>query len=250
MALTTTDEQVDNQQLASQDENSPQVTDVKNCTTAGSDQISDKGVSVENALLTNKGNSKPQWFYMRASYSRGSKAYEIITSRGIKAFIPEKIQRTYSNGRYTETHSYPLPSNVFIFCTEEQARSLTPRSLSPDSIPFLDFVYDHTESNCFGRNPIMTIPDTLMDAFINAASIQHPGAHFVDEKDATILTGDLVRVTGGPFEGIIGKVVKLFGKTRVLVTIPNVISYATAYIDKRNIVPVNINDINKATDNQ
>lgn len=235
MALTSNDKHVDNHQLASTYGDAPICAESNVCITAGSEQKSDKGVSVENALLVSSDTEAPKWFFMRASYSRGPKAYEIIKSRGLKAFIPEKVQRSYNNGRYEVKHSYPLPSNVFVYCTANEAYNLTPRSSSPDSIPYLDFTYDHTEENQFGKNPVITIPDSIMSPFIKAASIQHPGAHFVDEKDATIVSGDLVRVIGGPFANIIGKVVKLFGKTRVLVTIPNVISYATAYIDKRNI---------------
>ena len=175
------------------------------------------------------------WFYMRASYGRARKALDILTDMGVKAYLPveHKKVREEESGRLKKIESYPLPSNIFICCTYKEAYELTSRSLSDHYVEFLDFAFDHTcIDSSTGKNPVITIPNQVMERFIQVTDIDHPGAHFV-KPDEVFTPGAKVRVIGGPFEGAVGNVAHLYGKKRVVVSIPGIISYATAYINSQ-----------------
>lgn len=174
---------------------------------------------------------------MRASYGRGKKAYDLITAKGLRAFLPVKTTKEKENGITTIRKSYPLPSNVFVYATYEEALDISCRSNNSNAISFLDFAFDHTHTVGEGKNPIITIPTKEMERFIAACAIVHPGAHFIAANDipyAKIRLGSTVRITRGPFKDVVGKIIRLFGKRRVAVTIPNVLCYVTAHIESGN----------------
>lgn len=170
-----------------------------------------------------------RWYFMRASYGRGRMAYDEVTANGVEAFLPAQVVKSFNHGRMEVKVVYPLPGNIFIHCTETEIESYC------SSIAYLDFAYDHTRTIDGNRNPRIIIPDVVMKRFIEASSIQHPGAHYVDSSQVRFLCDDHVRVTGGPFAGVVGRVAKVFGKKRVVVSIPGIVAYATAYIDSRHL---------------
>ncbi|MBQ0061371.1 MAG: KOW motif-containing protein [Bacteroidales bacterium] len=203
----------------------------------------------EEYLSTNC-NTQEKWFYMRAYYGNGKKISEILNEKGIRNFFPVQVKKIYNNNRLKFEYSYPLPSNIFIRCTEYQAWKLVTSSHTPESIDHLAFAYDHTYNHTDGKNPLMTIPDSMMQQFIQAASIEHNGVYYISDEELhkaeasqasqelKLKFGDTVRVTDGPFADIVGKVLKVYGKKRVVVSIPNIVNFATASINLDYLQPV------------
>lgn len=225
-----------------------------NLITANSgDEESPEGVSLENVLSDDF--QQPEgyhWYFLRVSYGRAEKLYNELKDRqnGYFLWMPcvktVKIEKEKKTGtkKKTETLTPIFKSNLFIYSTEQQAFSLTHRD-EKTGYPYVDFTFDHTVKNKYGRDEILTIPFLQMKNFMKAANIQHPWAHVVTQEKITFRPGGYVRVIEGPFAGVVGKVARVFGQTRVVITIPGIVQYATAYISQNNLEPCEAPEKNK-----
>ena len=66
--------------------------------------------------------------------------------------------------------------------------------------------------------------------FIRATSTDNDHVRVVSSEQCHFKSGDVVRVTGGEFEGVTGKVARIAGQQRVVVEISGLCLVATAYI--------------------
>jgi hypothetical protein len=127
----------------------------------------------------------------------------------------------------------------FVYSTYEKVFSFTHRNTQTnDGIPFVDFAFDHTRKETNGRDKIMTIPFREMENFIRIVQAAVPQSYSVTPQEIHYKPGGLVRVTEGPFKGIIGRVARIHSQQRVVVTIPGVMSFASNYIPKAHLEPL------------
>lgn len=183
------------------------------------------------------------WFMFRITYSRARQLYDELKDKqdGYLVWFPCEKHITYSQGRKYEELVPMFKGNLFIFSTFQQALSLTRRGGGHD---WVDFVYDRTSRNDAGRLQPLLIPFRQMCSFVRAANVMHPWAHIVSEEDIRFRPGGLVRITDGPFRDVIGRVARVSGQTRVVVTIKGVGHYSTAYISCRFLEPYDDNTEN------
>jgi len=211
-----------------------------NLITANSgDEESPEGVSLENVLSDDF--QQPEgyhWYFLRVSYGRAEKLYNELKDRqdGYLLWMPCEKTVKLEEGKKTETLTPIFKSNLFIYSTKEKAFSLTRRA-EQTGYPYVDFTYDHTSTNEFGRDHILTIPFLQMKNFMKAANVQHPWAHVVTDEQVTFRKGSYVRVVDGAFKGVVGRIARVFGQTRVVITIPGIVQYATAYISQKLLEP-------------
>lgn len=66
--------------------------------------------------------------------------------------------------------------------------------------------------------------------FIKATSTDSEHVRIVAPEQCHYKSGDLVKVIGGEFEGVMGKVARIAGQQRVVVEVAGVCLVATAYI--------------------
>lgn len=227
------------------------------------DKKSTVGVSLENVLSPNTSTSKPHnlntsipiniesilsddfqqpegynWYFLRVSYNRAEKFYNELKDRneGYLLWMPCSKVVKYEGGKKSEILVPIFKSNIFIYSTEEMALALTKRAKNP-IYPYVDFAFDHTTGNGFGTDKYITIPFREMKNFIKAENVHHPWAHVVTDEQIVYRAGGYVRVTGGAFEGVIGRVARVFGQTRVVISIKGILKYATAYVSQKYLVP-------------
>lgn len=81
-----------------------------------------------------------------------------------------------------------------------------------------------------GKHPPLTIPFAAMINFIKATSTDSEHVRIVALEQCHYKSGDLVKVIGGEFEGVTGKVARIAGQQRVVVEITGLCLVATAYI--------------------
>lgn len=98
----------------------------------------------------------------------------------------------------------------------------------------------------FMRTP-MTVTDREMDMFIKTVSLYKNGAPIIDISECELQKGDLVRVTGGPFQGVEGVLVTQKGKEggKVVVNISHLVSVTTVDIEPQYIQVVRFSNENK-----
>ena len=122
-----------------------------------------------------------------------------------------------------------LPNLFFVYATREAVNSIIKKKGDETSI--LKFYLDKTkplEEN--GKHPPLTIPFTTMTNFIKATSTKNEHVRIVSSEQCHYKSGDIVKVIGGEFEGVTGKVARIAGQQRVVVEISGLCLVATAYI--------------------
>lgn len=179
-----------------------------------------------------------KWYVLRVTYGRAQKAEEIILQSGTLAFLPMECKSTVVKGKKYWEKVPCTRSLLFVYGTFKQVHGFTHRSTESNRIPFVDFAFDHTVKESNGRDKIMTVPFLEMQNFIRVVIASIPESYSVTPQEIHYRPGGMVRVTEGPFKGVVGRVARIHTQQRVVVSIPNVIHFSTTYIPKAILEPI------------
>ena len=84
----------------------------------------------------------------------------------------------------------------------------------------------------------MTVPLKEMENFIIATCSSNEHLKFVDESQCHFKGGETVVVIDGLFKGVEGRVARVAGQQRVVLSLPNIGLISTAYIPTAFIRPI------------
>jgi len=191
-------------------------------TTIPDAQSASKGVSVKYLLSEGK-----CWFVFRVSYGREDKAYDFIVGDGTYAYIPKKYAEEVYMGKKRRVLKSIIPNLLFVYTTPRDAERYVKHT---PELSFLSYYYNHFKKDTNGKNPPLTIPYYEMENFILATCNNNEHLLFVKPSQCHYKSGDLVRVTDGPFTGVLGKVARVAGQQRVVVSLSDLGLISTAYI--------------------
>lgn len=169
------------------------------------------------------------WFVLRVTYNRTQKACNIIANADVQLYMPMHYIIKKEIGKKKRILQPLLPNLFFVYTTREAANAIIKKKGEEPSI--LKFYLDKTkplEEN--GKHPPLTIPFAAMINFIKATSTDSEHVRIVAPEQCHYKSGDLVKVIGGEFEGVTGKVARIAGQQRVVVEITGLCLVATAYI--------------------
>ena len=169
------------------------------------------------------------WFVLRVTYNRTEKARAIISNAGVQSYMPMHYVVKKEIGKKKRILQPLLPNLLFIYATREVVISIIKKKEDESSV--LKFYLDKTkplEGN--GKHPPLIIPFAAMTNFIKATSTDSEHVRIVSAEQCHYKSGDIVKVIGGEFEGVIGKVARVAGQQRVVVEISGLCLVATAYI--------------------
>lgn len=195
-------------------------------------ESSQTGVSTKNALLVTKPKTPreadiPHWYALRTTYGREKKAYDYMTARGITAFYPTTNVVKLIKGKRKVVTESRLPNIFFAYGTEEQLKSFVYDNVN---LPFLRFYYRHVHVGRRIEKIPMIVPDYQMDSLKIICAADADNTIVSLAEVSKFEKGQLVRVTEGPFKGVIGRVARWQGQQRVGVCIDEIGTIATAYI--------------------
>lgn len=183
---------------------------------------SNTGVSVRYEYSPNK-----DWFVLRVSYGRVTKAKDILESNNIDYYLPLHYTIKIINSKKKRIIEPLIPNLLFVYAEEEKLKQMMS---AKTSVGLLSYYFNHFERDKYGKNPPLTVNYYKMEQFINLTSIMNEHIKLVDNKDCNYKHGDCVRVTDGEFKGIEGRVARVSGQQRVIVEIKGLCFVATAYI--------------------
>ena len=170
-----------------------------------------------------------EWFVLRVTYNRTQKACDIISTANVQSYMPMHYVVKKEIGKKKRILQPLLPNLLFIYATREAVNSIIKKK--EDELSVLKFYLDKTkpiEEN--GKHPPLIIPFAAMTNFIKATSTDSEHVRIVSAEQCHYKSGDTVKVIGGEFEGVIGKVARVAGQQRVVVEISGLCLVATAYI--------------------
>lgn len=180
------------------------------------------GVSVEYVVTPDK-----KWFVFRASYGREDKASDYIVADGTFVYIAKRCVRKLVNGRTKRVMETLIPNLLFVYTTTEKAEDYVKKT---PALSFLTYYYNHFHKNEQQKNPPLTIPCKEMENFILATCNRSEHLMFVNKEQCHFKSGETVRVIDGMFKGVEGKVARVSGQQRVVVSLTKIGLVSTAYI--------------------
>ena len=189
-----------------------------------------------NAEITadNTETQQMEWYVLRSTFNRSQRAYDMLTANGFHAYLPLHTVEKVVKGRLKRTLKPLIPNLLFVFAKEDELKEFV--KANKDS-GYITLYYDHFKSTSNGTHKLLTVPAFQMDNFIKATSIANKHTLVVDPKTIRFKSGDLVRIVEGDFIGVVGKVARVGGQSRVIVTLEGVCSIATAYIPSAFLEP-------------
>ena len=192
---------------------------------------SQTGVSVSYAHDGNK-----HWYVLRASYGRGDKAADYMVEDGTYVYIAKRYTRKVLSGDKSKKVLEPLiPNLLFVYTTDEKAEEYVKRT---SALSFLTYYYNHFAQDETGKNPPLTISCKEMENFILATCNQSEYLKFVNEEQCHFKGGETVEVIDGMFKGVEGRVARVSGQQRVVLSLSNIGLISTAYIPTAFIKPI------------
>ena len=173
--------------------------------------------------------SIPQWYVLRSSAGNAMPVAEQLSLKGIVAFAPWEY-RAETIGKEMVWHQVPSqPDLLFLRATYTEVCHL----IRQPELQGFHLVYNPEDS----KAPMIASNDDMTN-LIRIVEASIPQSYSVTEKEIHYRPGGMVLVTDGPFKGVKGHVARIHTQTRVVVTIPGVISYATTYIPKHQMTGV------------
>ena len=172
-----------------------------------------------------------RWYILRSSAANAIELCEYIQSRGLRTFTPTEYRPT-TVGNEKVWLQYPSqPDLLFVYGSYDDIRNI----LRQPGMNTINFVCSPSSQ---GIETPLTVTDEEMSNFIHLVSVSLPQSYSVTDKEIHYRPGGMVRITDGPFKDVIGRVARIHTQTRVVVTIPGIISYATTYIPKHQMTPL------------
>ena len=180
------------------------------------------GVSVRYVPDENK-----NWYIFRASYGREDLASDQIIEDGTYAYIAKRHTRKIVNGKTKKVLETLIPNLLFVYTTSDKADEYIKDT---PALSYLSFYYNHFATDNNHKNPPLTISTREMENFILATCSGSEHLMFVTKESCHFKGGETVRVTEGAFRGVEGRVARVSGQQRVVVSLSNIGLISTAYI--------------------
>ena len=167
------------------------------------------------------------WYVFRASYGREDKASDFLVDDGTYTYIAKKYVERYIRGKRKRYLQTLIPNLLFAYTTQEKAEEYVNNT---PALSYLTYYYNHFELDDEQKNPPLIVSCNEMSKFVKATSNKNKHLLFVEPSQCHYKSGDLVQVTDGPFKGVEGKVARIAGQQRVVISLSCIGLISTAYI--------------------
>jgi len=179
-------------------------------------------------------NKSVFWYVLFAANGKAAKITDYLKNANIEYFFPVH----YKERRLKDTERKrlvlrPLIGNLVfvkssINCLESHLREIKLRLNITSDLYYRDL----------GTRKIIVISETLMQNFIAVAGSTKEHITYLSNDEINFEKGKKIRITGGAFEGVEGIFLRIKGRQHVVVTLPDVLSVAIAFIPTRFIFPL------------
>ena len=182
------------------------------------------GVSVRYAPREDK-----EWYVLRIKYGQAQAVANALIENDTYVYLAKvwKDIRNKETGK-KQRKLFPFMNLIFAYMTEQEAEKYVKDSTLSK---YATYYYNHFVTDENGYNPPLVVSSRDMALFVKATALLDEHVMEVDLKTCRFVSDELVRVTAGPFEGIIGRVARIARQKRVVIHIKGLQSgLTTAYI--------------------
>ena len=195
-------------------------------------ESSDTGVSThcipaKTESITKNSKEQQNWYALRTTYGREKKAYDYLVAKGVSAFYPTiQVMKEIRGQRKVVTESR-LPNIFFAFGTEEEIKSYVYDNVN---LPYLRFYYRHMHEGARITKSPLIVPQKQIEGLKIICESEADDILYVPEEVQKFKEGQMVRVIGGKFKGLTGRVARYQGQQRVAIIVDGGFTMATAYL--------------------
>lgn len=180
------------------------------------------GVSVKYVETPEK-----SWYVFRVSYGREDKASDFLVEDGTYTYIAKRYVERYIRGKRKRYLQTLIPNLLFAYTTDNKAERYVKNT---PELSYLSYYYNHFKFDNNQKNPPLTVPCSEMYEFVKATCNKNEHLLFVEPSKCHYKSGELVKVIDGPFVGVKGRVARISGQQRVVISLTHIGFISTAYI--------------------
>jgi transcription antitermination factor NusG len=171
-------------------------------------------------------NTDILWYVLFAANGKAMKIKPCLEEASIEHFFPMyyKDKKIRGSERY-ERVKLPLLGNLIFAKSSKNVLDPVLKEAKLRLSISSDLYYRD-----FGDKTTIIIPENQMRNFIAVAGNDKEQIIYLSNEDVSLRKGMKVRITGGVFAGVEGVFMRIKGDKRLVVSIPNLFSVATAYI--------------------
>lgn len=197
-------------------------------------------VSSPNGKEATSKSSLPHWHVLRVTYGREKKISDELKDKGINIFWPSKFVNKQINGRIVSVEVSLIQNMFFAYASEEELNKYVFDNYHFESLRYY-YRHYHNDEGILVNEPLI-VPDRQMESFRIICESTEADTIMTNKVDERFKKGQLVKVTGGPFKGVVGRVARYQGQQRVGIIVRDLFMGATSYVPKALLE--DIDDIN------
>ena len=177
-----------------------------------------------------------KWFVLFAANGKAAKISNYLKSTDIEYFYPMFYQeRRIRNSERTKRFLQPIFRNLlFVKSTKSELDPIL-REIKLEFGITSDLYYRYRDGE---ERKIIVVPSAEMQNFIAVVGAVEEPIIYISNEDVNLAKGTRVRINGGVFAGVEGVFMRIKGDRRVVVSLPNLFSVATAFVPLEFIVPL------------
>jgi transcription antitermination factor NusG len=176
------------------------------------------------------------WYVLFAVNGKAAKINDYLTKSNIECFFPLGYkEHRIRNSERTKRILQPLIGNLVFVKSSKDCLTPLLREIKERFNITDDLYYRYREGK---ERIIIVVPEKPMQDFISIAGCRQERVIYFSNDDVNFEAGTKIRIIGGTFEGLEGIFLKIKGRNRVIVSLPHLLSVATAFIPTRFIVPL------------
>ena len=177
-----------------------------------------------------------KWFVLFAANSKAAKISDYLKSTDIEYFYPMSYQeRRIRNSERTKRFLQPIFRNLLFVKSTKSKLDPILREIKLKFGITSDLYYRYRDGE---ESKIIVVPVAVMRNFISVVcAVEEPIIYF-SNTDVDLAKGTRVRINGGVFVGVEGIFMRVKGDRRVVVSLPNLFSVATAFVPLDFILPL------------
>jgi transcription antitermination factor NusG len=174
----------------------------------------------------NYSNTDVLWYVLFAANGKAAKIKPCLEEVSIEYFFPYYYkERKIRGSERCERVSLPLLGNLIFVKSSKNTLDPVLKEVKLRLSISSDLYYRDA-----GDKKIIIVPENQMRNFIAVAGNEKEKIVYLSNEEVNLQKGVKVRITGGLFAGVEGTFMRVKGDKRLVVSIPNLFSVATAYI--------------------
>ena len=171
------------------------------------------------------GPNDEAWYAMRVTYGRELKIQAALNGK-FETFIPKCYKTVERFGKRHYELTSCISNLLFVYGTKNQIEEERQKHIEirdDKKSHQLNFIKDH-------ENEIIKVQNKQMEDFIRVSNLPAEELIPLDIREGESLTGQRVKIIGGPLVGIEGFIKRIEGNKRVVVTIDGILATALKFI--------------------